>query len=79
MQKSSSKKQFWVIGVVIIVVVLFGSFMWWQSSQSTPSDDMSNTSPSPTISVRHDNSGAGATQDNPVQEHFDRAMQHLGL
>ena len=39
--------------------------------------EQSDVMPTP---VRHDNSGARAsTDDNPVQDHFQRAVQHLGL
>ena len=79
MSVSSSKKiWYWVIGITIAVVILVGGFILLQNNQSTVIEETNSVSPSSTT-VRHDNSGAGASQENPLQEHFDRAMQHLGL
>ena len=72
----SNKLWYWVVGITTVTVILVGVLLW-QNNQSTVIEETS-VSPSPT-SMRHDNSGAGATQENPLQEHFDRAMQHLGL
>ena len=71
-------KQLLVLGITIVVLILFGSYMLWRNNQPTPSENADAISPTST-NVRHDNSGAGVTQENPLQEHFDRAMQHLGL
>ncbi len=79
MQKTSSNKIFyWIFGTVFLLLVLIGGYIWHNSQATT--NDTTTLSSSPTSTVRHDNSGAGAnTNDNPVQEHFNRAMQHLGL
>lgn len=74
---SSNKFWYWVVGITTVIVILVGVLLW-QNNQSTVIEETNSISPSPTT-VRHDNSGAGATQENPLQEHFDRAMQHLGI
>ena len=61
--------------------MLAGGFMIKEHLSANDSNqiqtEQSDVMPTP---VRHDNSGAGAsTDDNPVQDHFQRAVQHLGL
>lgn len=68
--------------VIIIssVVVVIGVAAWIMLSNnySQAQNTLDQNSPTPTI-IRHDNSGAGSQDSNPLQEHFNRAVEHLGL
>ena len=68
-----------LVGIVIVVILgILGGIKYFSSANQ---EQVLQDQPTPT-SVRHDNSGAGSSTDdntNPIQEHMQRGLQHLGL
>ncbi len=70
-----------VISIVVCVLIVAIGIFYIKNNTSNSSNQnvLDQTQATPTI-TRHDNSGAGAsTDENPIQDHFQHAMQHLGL
>ena len=71
-------KRFLLISGIFVLIILgiFEGIKYFTSS-SQEQVVQNQTTPTP---IRHDNSGAGSTDENsPIQDHMQRALQHLGL
>lgn len=78
MLESMNPKRFLLITGIVAVIILgkFGGIKYFTSSNQ---EQIVQNQPTPTA-IRHDNSGAGSTEENsPIQDHMQRALQHLGL
>ena len=72
-----ANRNFIIISSVVVVIAV-AAWIMLSNNNSQAQNTIDQNSPTPTI-TRHDNSGAGSQDSNPLQEHFNRAMQHLGL
>ena len=69
-----------IILVLLLILVVIGVIFIRNNNASTSYQTTSEPD-QPVQTIRHDNSGSGSdTESNsPIQEHLQRALQHIGL